>query len=370
MQTGLSDHDNMQTALSLARRGLGNVWPNPAVGCVLVDPVGQTMVGRGWTQPGGRPHAETEALRRAGDKARGTTAYVTLEPCDHTGQTPPCSQALIDAGVARVVVATTDPDPRVSGGGLQRLRDAGVQVDVGVCESEARALNKGFFLRITEGRPLFTLKTATTLDGKIATHSGESQWITGGDARAVGHRLRADHDAILVGSGTAITDNPSLTCRLPGLTGKSPVRIFFDTRMRMPLTGKMVATANETPTWMITLPGGDEPRKEAFENCGVKIIEVEPDGDGYPDARKAAARLAEVGITRVLVEGGSHLAATLLEYQLIDRLAWMRAPNLIGNDGIPTVMAFGVDKLTQAARFVRSSVREVGYDLVEFYDRS
>ena len=360
----------MKTALSLAGRGLGRVWPNPAVGCVLFDPSQNMVVGRGWTQTGGRPHAETEAIRRAGKRARGATAYVTLEPCDHTGETPPCSQALIDAGIARVVVATTDPDPRVSGEGIKRLKNAGVQVDVGLCENEARALNKGFLLRITENRPLFTLKTATTLDGKIATHAGESQWITGEEARAVGHQLRANHDAIMVGAGTAITDNPSLTCRLPGLADHSPIRVFFDSRLRMPLTGKLIATASQTPTWMITLPCGDEKRKQAFESCGVVILEVEPDRDGYPDVRLAANQLAERGLTRVLVEGGSHLAATFLEYQLSDRLAWMRAPSLIGNDGIPTVMAFGVDKLAQAARFVRSSAREVGYDLVEFYDRS
>ncbi|MCW9035369.1 MAG: bifunctional diaminohydroxyphosphoribosylaminopyrimidine deaminase/5-amino-6-(5-phosphoribosylamino)uracil reductase RibD [Rhodospirillales bacterium] len=357
----------MGVALGLARRGLGNVWPNPAVGCVIVRE--GEIVGRGWTQPGGRPHAETEALKRAGEKAKGATAFVTLEPCDHTGKTSPCSQALIDAGITKIVVATTDPDPRVSGKGIDRLKKAGIEVVVDVCKAEADALNEGFFRRIKDNRPLFTLKTATTLDGRIATHSGESQWITGASARKVGHWLRANHDAIMVGSGTAITDNPELTCRLPGMEEHSPVRIFFDSRMRLPLTHKLVSTALKTPTWMVTLPGGDQTRKEAFHNCGVVIIEVEADKDGYPNLPLAAKAFAERGLTRVLVEGGSHLAATLLEYDLIDRVAWMRAPKIIGGDGIPALTGFGVDKLLQAAEFKRTSLGEAGIDQVEFYKR-
>src|SRR5262249_33263856 len=211
------DLAHMRAALGLAARGIGRTWPNPSVGCVLVreDGGSDCVVGRGWTQPGGRPHAETEALARAGEAARGATAYVTLEPCAHTGKTPPCADALIAAGIARAAVAVEDPDPRVSGRGLARLREAGVRVDLGVCAAEANELNAGFFLRVREGRPLVSLKLATSLDGRIATQSGESKWITGEAARRRAHLLRAQHDAIMVGTGTAKADDPELTSPLP-----------------------------------------------------------------------------------------------------------------------------------------------------------
>ncbi|MGY4803023.1 bifunctional diaminohydroxyphosphoribosylaminopyrimidine deaminase/5-amino-6-(5-phosphoribosylamino)uracil reductase RibD, partial [Teichococcus aerofrigidensis] len=217
------DVAQMRAALALAARGLGNTWPNPAVGCVIVKE--GVVVGRGWTAPGGRPHAETEALRRAGAAARGATAYVTLEPCCHWGRTPPCADALIAAGVARVVVAMQDPDPRVDGAGLRRLREAGIAVASGMLEAEARALNAGFLKRLASGLPLLTLKLATTLDGRIATRAGESQWITGPAARRAAHALRGRHDAVLVGSGTALADDPDLTCRLPGFAPVPTVRV-------------------------------------------------------------------------------------------------------------------------------------------------
>ncbi|MGQ3031841.1 MAG: bifunctional diaminohydroxyphosphoribosylaminopyrimidine deaminase/5-amino-6-(5-phosphoribosylamino)uracil reductase RibD, partial [Ferrovibrionaceae bacterium] len=220
----------MRHALGLAARGLGRTWPNPAVGCVLVRD--EIVLARGNTQPGGRPHAEVVALSRAGSQAAGATAYVTLEPCAHHGKTPPCADALIAAGIGRCVVALQDPDPRVDGGGIRRLLAAGIPVTTGVCEAEAAALNAGFLMRVRQGRPLVTLKLATTLDGRIATHAGESRWITGATARARGHLMRADHDAIMVGIGTALTDDPDLTCRLAGLEDRSPVRIVLDGRLR------------------------------------------------------------------------------------------------------------------------------------------
>src|SRR5919202_715739 len=268
----------MRAALALARRGLGNTWPNPSVGCVVVRD--GRVVGRGWTQPGGRPHAETEALARAGDASKGATAYITLEPCCHWGQTPPCTDALLVAGVARVVVAMEDPDPRVLGDGIDRLRSAGIEVTVGVCADEAAELNAGFTKRIVEGRPLTTLKLATTLDGRIATHRGESQWITGPAARERAHALRADHDAIMVGSNTVLVDNPLLTCRLPGLEHRSPVRLVVDSRLRVPLTARLVAGARQVPTWFVTLHHGDAARCEAFRSCGVELIEVDLDPGG------------------------------------------------------------------------------------------
>ena len=357
----------MKVALGLARRGLGSVAPNPAVGCVLVRE--GRVVGRGWTQPGGRPHAEAEALGRAGKAARGATAYVSLEPCAHHGETPPCADALAGAGIARLVVAVEDPDPQVRGRGLARLRDAGAEVVCGVCEDEAAALNAGFFLRVGEGRPLIALKTATTLDGRIATRGGESRWITGEAARARAHGLRASHDAVMVGIGTALADDPMLDCRLPGLARRSPLRIVVDSRARLPLTSRLVKTAGEPPTWLVTLPGAAAKRRAAYGEAGVEVIEVEADGGGNLDLAAAARTLGDRGLTRVLVEGGGRLAAGLLRARLVDRLLWFRAPRLIGGDGLPAVVAFGVDTLAEAPSYRRVSVAEVGDDLMETYVR-
>src|SRR5437764_12238002 len=250
----------MRAALGLALRGLGNVWPNPAVGCVIVKE--GRVVGRGWTQPGGRPHAETEALARAGEATRGATAYVTLEPCCHWGRTPPCTDALIAAGVRRVVVALEDPDPRVAGEGVRRLGAAGLHVDIGLGETEAAEINAGFFCRLRNGRPLVTLKLATSLDGRIATRRGESQWITGPPARERAHALRAGHDAIMVGTGTVLADDPQRTCRLPGLAHRSPVRVVIDRQLRIPPRMRLVSDARTVPTWVLTSPSADPARRQ------------------------------------------------------------------------------------------------------------
>jgi diaminohydroxyphosphoribosylaminopyrimidine deaminase/5-amino-6-(5-phosphoribosylamino)uracil reductase len=359
----------MHTALALAGRALGLVWPNPAVGCVLVGTRGR-VVGRGWTQPGGRPHAETEALNRAGSAAKGAIAYVTLEPCAHHGQTPPCADALIEAGVARVIAAMEDPDPRVSGGGMARLRDAGLAVATGLLRDEAKALNAGYLLRQNVGRPLVTLKLATTLDGRIATHTGKSRWITGDPARARGHMLRARYDAIMVGIGTALVDDPSLTCRLSGLEDRSPVRIVVDARLHLPLTSNLVATAAKIPTWLVTVAGGDTNRRKAFEDCGVRVIDVSEAPDGYPDPAAMFQVLGGAGFTRVLVEGGGHLAASLMRADLIDRLRWFRSSGVMGGDGIPAVAAYGVDELTMMRRFRRVDLCTVGDDVLECYQRT
>lgn len=358
----------MRAALALAGRGLGIVWPNPAVGCVLVSGDGR-VAGRGWTQPGGRPHAETEALARAGAAAKGATAYVTLEPCAHHGKTRPCADALIKAGVARVVAAIEDPDPRVRGGGLKRLRDAGIATESGLMREEAEAVNAGYLMRQRHGRPMATLKLATTLDGRIATHAGESRWITGEAARAHTHMLRARHDAIMVGIGTALADNPSLTCRLEGLEERSPVRIVVDARLQLSLTGDLVASAARTPTWLVTLPDGDARRRKAFADCGVKIIEVEGAADGYPDPVAMFRALGDEGLTRVLVEGGGHLAACLVRADLVDRLRWYRAAGIMGGDGVSAVAPYGVDTLAMMRRFRRTGARPIGEDLLESYVR-
>ncbi len=361
----------MRMALSLARRGLGTVWPNPAVGCVLVRADrNHRIVSRGWTQTGGRPHGETEALERAGELAQGASAYLTLEPCDHHGETPPCSQALIKAGVKRCVIALEDPDPRVSGAGIRRLREAGVETETGLCEDDARHLNAGFFMRVTEGRPLFTLKTATTLDGRVATARGNSKWITGAPARAFAHGLRADHDAIMIGIGTALADEPSLTCRLPGLEGRSPIRIVADSSLRLPLTSPLVVTAGDVQTWVITVVGCDAGRREALENKGITVIETEAGEDGRPDLNGLATELGQRGLTRVLVESGGILAAALVKHDLIDRLAWFRSAKLIGGDGRGAVAAFGIDAVAEAPSFARDSIAEAGEDVLETYRRT
>ena len=368
--TDARDRHNMQTALALGRRALGSAWPNPAVGCVLVrEDEGGRVVGRGWTQPGGRPHAETEALGRAGAAARGATAYVTLEPCDHHGQTPPCSEALIGAGIARAVIAIEDPDPRTAGRGLARLAECGVDVHVGLGRDDAADLNAGFFLRLAEGRPLFTLKCGSTLDGRIATANGESQWITGKTARDAAHRLRAAHDAVLIGSGTALADDPELTCRLPGLGGRSPVRIVLDGRLRLAADSRIVKTARDVPTWLVTLTQSDPSAKEPFAAAGIEIIEAPPGADGSPDLVRLAGELGGRGLTRVLVEGGGRLSASLLGAGLADRLAWFRAPLVMGGDGVPAAAGFGVERLGDAPRFVRTGSVALGADILETYRR-
>ena len=352
----------MRSALGLARRGLGDVWPNPAVGCVIVNQ--GRVVGRGWTQPGGRPHAETEALARAGAAAKGGTAYVTLEPCCHWGRTPPCADALIAAGLHRVVVAIEDPDPRVAGGGVARLRQAGLTVDTGVCQATAAEINAGFFHRVRLGRPLVTLKLATSLDGRIATASGESRWITGPPARERAHLLRATHDAILVGTGTVLADDPQLTCRLPGLAERSPVRVVLDRQLRIPLAARLFAEARQVPTWVVASPSADPVKQQTLQDAGVEIIEGEADPAGRLDLAAALRRLGERGLTRLLVEGGGRLAAALLRAGLVDRLVWLHAPFLLGGDGVPAVGALGYAALAEAPGFDRLSTETVGADVM------
>ena len=359
------DLRSMRAALALARRGLGTVWPNPAVGCVIVDR--GRVVGRGWTQPGGRPHGETEALGRAGEAARGATAYVSLEPCCHWGRTPPCTDALIAAGIRRVVVALEDPDPRVAGAGVRQLDAAGLEVETGLCEAEAAEINAGFFCRLRNRRPLVTLKLATSLDGRIATGSGESQWITGPPARERAHALRAAHDAIMVGTGTVLADDPQLTCRLPGLAHRSPVRVVVDRHLRIPPTTRLISDARAVPVWVLTLPSADPERRQAFLRAGATVIDIDPSPDGNGSLAAALAALGERGITRLLVEGGGHLAAAFARAGLIDRLVWVHAPMLIGGDGIPAIAEVGLEVLSKAPSFTRLSTETVGDDVLTVF---
>ena len=352
----------MRAALALARRGLGAVWPNPSVGCVIVND--GRVVGRGWTQPGGRPHGETEALRRAGEAARGAVAHVSLEPCCHWGQTPPCVDALIAAGVRRVVVALEDPDPRVAGEGLRRLRAAGLDVEVGLCAEEAAEVNAGFLSRLRLGRPLVTFKLATSLDGRIAVATGESQWITGPPARDRAHALRASHDAIMVGTGTVVADDPQLTCRLPGLGHRSPVRVVIDRHLRISPASRIIADAPRVPTWVLTLRSADPGRRAMFLANRVTLIDVDDDGEGQIDLALALGALGERGITRLLVEGGARLAAAFFRARLIDRLVWVHAPLVIGGDGIPAIAGFDLAALADGRAFERLSTETIGDDVL------
>ena len=356
----------MAHALTLGRRGQGNTWPNPAVGCVIVKD--GRVVGRGWTKPGGRPHAETEALAQAGAAARGATVYVTLEPCAHHGQTPPCSAALISAEVARVVVAVRDPDPRVAGRGIAQLQDAGIAVVEGVLAEQAHAAHAGFFGRIMLERPQVTLKLASSFDGRIATGTGESQWITGPLARRKVHQMRARHDAVMVGGGTARADDPSLTVRGLGITHQ-PLRVVVSRRLDIPLMSQLASTAKDVPTLLCHGKDVDRALVEAWTGLGATLLECQTKGSQL-DPADVLARLAHHGLTSVLCEGGSALAASLIEADLVDRLVGFTAGLAIGAEGLPNIGALGLGRLDEAPRFTLSEVRQVGPDLLHVWTRS
>jgi diaminohydroxyphosphoribosylaminopyrimidine deaminase/5-amino-6-(5-phosphoribosylamino)uracil reductase len=355
----------MHAALALARRSLGRTWPNPAVGCVIVKD--GHVVGRGRTRDGGRPHAEVDALSQAGESARGATAYVTLEPCSHFGKSPPCADALIKAGVARIVSAMEDPNPAVNGAGHARMKAAGLVVEVGERAAEAAEINAGFLTRVRNGRPLFHLKLATSLDGRIATMTGDSKWITGAAARADAHRLRATHDAILIGAGTARTDDPELTARLPGLDRYSPVRIVLDAKATLAPSSNLARTANVTPVWLLC---GVEAKTDELQALGVVIVTVPLTADARIDIGAAALALGTRGLTRVLIEGGGETAASFLKAGLVDRISIYRAGMALGGDGRSAVAALGLGKVDFAPRFALDSVRPVGADTLESWRRS
>ena len=358
------DQRFMRLALGLAARKLGNVWPNPAVGCVLVR--NGRIVGRGWTREGGRPHAETVALSQAGGLARGATAYVTLEPCSHHGKTPPCAEALVQAGVARAVVAIQDPDPRVNGHGIRILRDAGIDVTTGVLAAEAEALNFGFLTRIRDGRPMVTLKLATSFDGRIATATGESRWITGPEARRQAHAMRACHDAVLVGAGTARTDDPSLSVRGLGIR-RQPVRVVLSRHLDLPIDGRLARTARESPVWLCHGPDVAPDVRCAWERRGVRLFEV-PAGAGRQLDLAAALRvLGMAGLTRVLCEGGGTLAASLLFSEAVDRLAVFCAGLALGAEGAPSMGSLGLERLSDAPRFRLMETRRLGSDALHLW---
>src|SRR6202046_1605402 len=345
----------MELALSLGRRGFGRTWPNPAVGALIVKD--GVIVGRGWTQPGSRPHAEVEALRRAGPAARGATLYVTLEPCSHYGKSPPCADAVIASGISRVVAAIEDPNPEVAGQGHAKLRAAGIAVDVGLCADEAARDHAGHFRRIRDTRPHVILKLAVSPDDKIAAAAGKSVAISGEAARSRVHLLRAQCAAILVGIGTVRADDPMLTCRLPGMEARSPVRVVLDRALRIPGASRLVHSARETPLWVMTSDLSEAPAAMKLGAAGAQVMRVAttatPPG---LDLTAVLHALAEQGITRLLVEGGARVASSFVGAGLVDEAWLLRGPDSIGADGVPALQALPLTSITQSPRFkVRGS---------------
>jgi diaminohydroxyphosphoribosylaminopyrimidine deaminase/5-amino-6-(5-phosphoribosylamino)uracil reductase len=359
------DQRFMQLALSLGRRGLGRTAPNPAVGAVVVKD--GVIIGRGWTQPGGRPHAETEALKRAGKEAKGATLYVTLEPCSHQGKTPPCVDAIIRAGIARVVSALEDPNPEVAGQGYAKLRERGIAVDTGLEAKAAARQHAGHIRRMRDGRPHVLLKLAASADGKAGLPGRKPAGITGEAARARVHQMRAEYDAILVGIGTVLSDDPHLTCRLPGMMDWSPVRIILDARLRVPLATSIIGTARETPTWVFATPNASPVAEDILKAKGVEVFRVNGK-DGRLDLAAVLKTLGERGITRLMVEGGPTIAASLLKADLVDEAALFRSPNPLG-EGIDVLEGLPLTALTQSPKLKPVASETVGGDTLETFER-
>jgi diaminohydroxyphosphoribosylaminopyrimidine deaminase / 5-amino-6-(5-phosphoribosylamino)uracil reductase len=370
VESACLDQRFMSLALALGRRGLGNTWPNPAVGAVVVrhDGAEPVIVGRGWTQPGGRPHAETEALRRAGPAARGATLYATLEPCSHHGKTPPCTDAIIAAGIARVVSAIEDPNA-LAGRGHALLRASGIAVDVGVGAAEARRAHAGHIRSVCDHRPHISLKLAVSADEKAGLAGRRPAPISGEAARARVHLMRAMNDAILIGIGTALADDPQLTCRLPGMASRSPVRVVLDTGLRLPATGALVRSARETPVWVIAGEGAPEAAEAALVARGVEVFRG-PAADSRLDITAVLRVLDDRRITRLMVEGGPTVAAAFVAANLVDEAVLLRGPNPIGPDGIDALEAMPLTALTDAPRLRSRGIETVGEDTIETFERN
>ena len=365
-----ADRRFMQLALTLGRRGQGRTWPNPAVGAVVVKD--GVIVGRGWTQPGGRPHAEPEALMRAGEAARGATLYVTLEPCSHVGKSPPCADAIMAAGIARVVSAIEDPNPEVAGQGHARLRAAGISVEIGLGALEAAHDHAGHFRRVRDQRPHVILKLAVSSDDKIGAAGRKPVAISGEAAKARVHLLRAQCDAILVGIGTVLADDPLLTCRLPGMEPQSPVRVVLDRSLRIPGTSRLVHSARETPLWVMTSSLSEAPAAMKLGAAGAHVIRVATTATPPPGLDLAAVlrALSERGITRLLVEGGARVASSFVAASLVDEVWLLRGPDAVGTDGIAALDALPLTAITQSPAFNRSASETLQRDTLTIYERT
>ncbi|WP_265032951.1 bifunctional diaminohydroxyphosphoribosylaminopyrimidine deaminase/5-amino-6-(5-phosphoribosylamino)uracil reductase RibD [Wolbachia endosymbiont (group A) of Sicus ferrugineus] len=420
----MTDDHFMSIALKLAEKNLGNVAPNPAVGCVIVKD--GTIISEGYTGIGGRPHAEVVALQNTKDSTHGATVYITLEPCCHHGVTGPCTAKIIKAGVKRVVIATIDPDSRVSGGGIKALKEAGIEVEQGIMQKKAEELNVGFFTTKELHRPFIACKIATTLDGKIATFTGDSKWITSEDTRNWIHELRAKYDAVMIGSNTLINDDPLLTCRLPGLGSRSPIRLIIDSQAKLKEEQNIAKTADKVITWVITnkeverkikdinylivnsnhkppvipahssvtpthspvvptpspvipVPRHWDPEnliatKQLHNENWIPLSRAgmtsEPDVIGKVCLKDMASKLVSaIGITRLLVEGGGVLITELLKCNLIDRLIICRSGKILGNDAIPFIGNLGIQSINNCYQFKKVEIIEFSKDVVEMWDR-
>lgn len=364
------DERYMRYAIALAARGLGRTMPNPSVGAVVVK--NNQIVGVGHTAAGGRPHAETQALAMAGAHAKDATLYVTLEPCSHQGQTPPCVEAIIEAGIARVVVGVSDPNPKVNGAGMAALKAAGIAVIEGVCAAEVAAQLEGFTRNITAQMPYVTMKLATSLDGAVANANGESKWITGEAARTHAHGLRASHDAILTGIGTVLADDPMLTCRLAGCEGHSPIRVVADSQLRIALDTQLVKTANDIPLWILcgthALTTQTE-KVKALKNAGANILPIAMHEDDHLDMHAALATLAKLGVMRVMVEAGPALNSALLTQNLVDEIHWYRAAKLLGRGAKLALTPAISASLESKNLFTLTRQTRIGEDSLEVYKR-
>jgi diaminohydroxyphosphoribosylaminopyrimidine deaminase / 5-amino-6-(5-phosphoribosylamino)uracil reductase len=365
-----ADQRFMELALTLGRRGQGRTWPNPAVGAVVVSD--GVIVGRGWTQAGGRPHAEPEALARAGEAARGAALYVTLEPCSHIGKSPPCADAIIAAGIARVVSAIEDPNPEVAGQGHARLRAAGITVDVGLGALEAAHDHAGHFRRVRDKRPHVILKLALSPDDKIGAAGGKPLAISGEAAKARVHLLRAQCDAILVGVGTVLSDDPLLTCRLPGMESRSPVRVVLDRSLRIPGTSRLVHSARETPLWVMTSSLAEAPAATKLGAAGAEVIRIATATTASPGLDLAAVlhALSEKGITRLLVEGGARVASSFVAAGLVDEAWLLYGPDLVGADGVTALEALPLTTITQSPAFKVRASETLQKDTLTIYERT
>jgi diaminohydroxyphosphoribosylaminopyrimidine deaminase/5-amino-6-(5-phosphoribosylamino)uracil reductase len=363
-----ADQRFMQLALALGRRGLGRTWPNPAVGAVVVDD--GVIVGRGWTHPGGRPHAEPVALARAGEAARGATLYATLEPCSHIGKSPPCVDAIITAGISRVVSAIEDPNPEVAGQGHARLRAAGITVDIGLGAAEAAHDHAGHFRRIRDKRPHVILKLAVSSDDKIGAAGRKPLAISGEAARARVHLLRAQCDAILVGIGTVLSDDPLLTCRLPGMEARSPVRVVLDRSLRIPGTSRLVHTARQTPLWVMTSSLAEAPAAMKLGAAGAQVMRVATTtAPPRLDLSAVLHVLSEKGITRLLVEGGARVASSFVTAGLVDEVWLLRGAAAVGADGVPALDALPLSVLTGSPTFNLRASEMLQEDTLTIYER-
>jgi diaminohydroxyphosphoribosylaminopyrimidine deaminase/5-amino-6-(5-phosphoribosylamino)uracil reductase len=363
------DEHHMGQAVRLARRGLGLAWPNPSVGAVVVTPSGE-IAGRGWTAPGGRPHAEAIALEHAVAKAKGSTVYVTLEPCAHESvRGMACTDALIAAKPKRVVIGLRDPDPRTAGRGIDRLRAAGIEVSEGVLTEDVAGVTLAHLIGVAEGRPAVTLKLAVGADGLMPEGHGAPVWITGEHARAHAHLLRTRHDAILVGRGTVTTDNPALTCRLPGMSCRSPVRVVLDSRLRTPPDATLFDDIM-VPVWLLCASGMEQPNAEALHDHGAEIVAVPIDDHGRIDVQDALETLYHRGITSVLVEGGPSVARAFLDADLVDEAVIYEGRQSAGRGGLTPFAGDGLDRLTASGHFTLSATRSFGPDRMTSWRRT